>query len=174
MATTTDVLSALWHYRAFDPFDPVPPQLEVADHTSHSPVGFGFLNIPSSAPSGSTLVHCLYTPSLPATIVSPFAIGLQLRSRGYTCISDFPSRSCTVTLHSMSPSVPDVSFPQVLVRGLLFSLPVFFPSPDQHTMPPPSDLIAYTESSVSTPCLPLFGSLLETTFVTYGINALAI
>jgi hypothetical protein len=80
MATTTDLLSALWHYRSFDLwFDPVPPRpLAVTNHTSHLPVGFGFLNIPSSAPSGSTLVHCLYTLSLPATIVSPFAIGLQL------------------------------------------------------------------------------------------------
>jgi hypothetical protein len=147
MATTTDVLSALWHYRAFDPFDPVPPPLEVADHTSHSPVGFGFLNIPSSAPSGSTLVHCLFTPSLPATIVSPFAIGLQFNSRGYTCVSDFPSHTCSVTLHSMSPTVPDLSFPQVLVRGLLFSHPVLFPTVDQHSMPPPTALLASFESS---------------------------
>jgi hypothetical protein len=53
MATTTDVLPALWHYRPFDPFDPPPAPLEVADQHSHLPIGFGFLRIPSSEPSGS-------------------------------------------------------------------------------------------------------------------------
>jgi hypothetical protein len=140
MATTTNVLLALWYYRRFDPFDPPPAPLEVADHHLHLPIGFGFLNIPSSAPSGSTMVLCLYTPSLHATIVSPYSIGLQLGSRGYTCVSDFDSQACSVTLHSREPSVSDVSFPQRLLRGLLFSRPVLFPPADKHAASPPTEL----------------------------------
>lgn len=142
MATTTDILPSLWYYRPFNSLDPLSVPLEVADQHSHLPVGFGFLCIPSSDPSGHTMVFCLFTPSLPATIVSPFSIGLQFHARGYSCVSDFDSCHCSVTLHSRNPDTPDVSFPQRLLRGLLFSLPVLFPSDTDHKAPPPPTLDA--------------------------------
>jgi hypothetical protein len=72
--------------------------------------------------------------------VSPFSLGLQLGSRGYTCVSDFDSQVCSVTLHSRDSLVPDVLFPQRLLRGLLFSRPVLFPPTDKHAAPPPTEL----------------------------------
>jgi hypothetical protein len=100
------------------------------------------------------MVFCLYTPSLPATIVSPFSLGLQLHSRGYTCVSNFDSCDCTVTLHSRDPAAPDISFPQRLLRGLLFSHPILFPSSLAHSASPPPELVPvlpFPPNSTTTP-----------------------
>lgn len=50
MATTTDFLHALWHFRPFDDHNPPQAPLKVTDQRSHYPVGFGSLAIPSSNP----------------------------------------------------------------------------------------------------------------------------
>jgi hypothetical protein len=128
MATTTDFPYALWYYCEFNDDDPPQAPLEVADQQSHYPIGFGFLAIPSSDPSGHTFVYCLLTPSLPATIVSPFSVGLQYNARGYSCITNFDTRECSIVLCSRDPSVPNLSFPQHLHRGLLFSHPILYPN----------------------------------------------
>jgi hypothetical protein len=74
MTLTTHYLPALWHYWPFDLHDPPPQPLEVADQGTHTPVGFGFLRIPSTETPGYSMVFCLYTPSISATIVFWVAI----------------------------------------------------------------------------------------------------
>jgi hypothetical protein len=153
MATTTDFPYALWYYREFNASDPPQAPLEVADQRSHYPIGFGFLAIPSSDASGHTFVYCLLTPSLPATIVSPFSVGLQYNARGYSCSTDFDTHECCVVLRSRDPSVPDLSFPQHLHCGLLFSRPINYPTEQQHDAIPPASLAATLPFSNDFPSL---------------------
>jgi hypothetical protein len=53
---------------------------------------------------------------------------VQFRSRGYTCVSDFDSQDCMITLHSSDPSQPDITFPQHFRDGLLYSDPIIIPT----------------------------------------------
>jgi hypothetical protein len=100
-------------------------------------------------PLALSMILCLYTPSLHATIVSPFAVGLQFRSRGYTCISDFVSQDCMITLHSSDLSQLDITFPQQLENGLLYSDPILMPTTVEHCSPPPPELRDCLPSSVN-------------------------
>jgi hypothetical protein len=97
MASTTDKLHYLWYFRSFESNEH-PQALQVADHNRHRPTGTGFLRIPilQRAEQTTCLVRCLYTPTLPATIVSPFDLGIQYRCNGYSCESKFSGAECTV------------------------------------------------------------------------------
>jgi hypothetical protein len=97
MATTTDQLHCLWFYHRFTN-DETPQQLQVADNHQHCPEGIGFLRIPTQN-LDSCYVRCLYTPSLPATIVSPYDVGVQYGCCGYSCTSSFDGINCIVCLH---------------------------------------------------------------------------
>jgi hypothetical protein len=140
MTSTTHFLPALWHYRPFDTYDPPTQPIKVADHGTHTPVGFGFLRIPSTEITGYSMVFCLYTPTILATIVSPYAIGLQYRARGYTCSSDFHTQVCAVTIYFHKHSGDDITFPLHSIRGLLCSEPLFFPNDIKHAEPSPPEL----------------------------------
>ena len=71
MANTTQDITLLWHLTYFAAGVPV-PTLCVADERAHHPVGFGYLRVPClSSPMGYEMVHTFYTPTLPATILSP-------------------------------------------------------------------------------------------------------
>jgi hypothetical protein len=140
MTSTTHYLPALWHYRPFDLHDPPPQPLEVADQGMHIPVGFGFLRIPSTETPGYSMVFSLYTPSIAATIVSPYALGLQYRARGYTVTSDFNTQVCAVTIHLHERTGDDIIFPMHSIRGMLYSEPLIFPNDIQHAEPSPPEL----------------------------------
>jgi len=68
MMSTTDQRHLLWHFSKRIPF---PTKLVTADRTPHSPTGFGYLCLRSTAAEGVTMVPTLYTPSMAVTIVSP-------------------------------------------------------------------------------------------------------
>jgi hypothetical protein len=140
MTSTTHYSPALWHYRPFDLYDPPPQPLEVADQGTHTPVGFGFLRIPSTETPGHSMVFSLYTPSISATIVSPYALGLQYRARGYTVTSDFNTQVCAVTIHLHERTGDDIIFPLHPIRGMLYSEPLIFPNDIQHAEPSPPEL----------------------------------
>jgi hypothetical protein len=93
MTSTTDLLRALWHVRDIPRGSIV---LAVADNRKHYPTKQGFLCVPTL--DGSTLLPCYYTPTLPATIISPDAAGRALHCQGYTSVSSFDGSSCNVTL----------------------------------------------------------------------------
>jgi hypothetical protein len=138
MATTTDQCQCLWFYRTFTTTEH-PQTLQVADNHKHHPVGFGFLCIPTT--TGSCFIRCLYTPTLPATIVSPFDAGIQHGCCGYSSASSFDGARCTVRLHfKPADNKNDICFPQQLHRGLLFSDPIILPTVAQHSAPIPPDL----------------------------------
>jgi hypothetical protein len=156
MATTTDQLHCLWHYRPFHANE-TPQLLQVADRHKHRPTGIGYLRIPLLPVDKfrSCLIRCLYTPTLPATIVSPYDVGLQYNCSGYSCASHFDGTHCTVTLHCRSLDYGSaLCFPQILLRGLLFSEPILLPDQHQHTAPVPSDMIP-TNTSNAHETLPL-------------------
>jgi hypothetical protein len=120
MATTTDQLHYLWYYRSFTPNEH-PQVLQVADRNRHRPTGIGFLCIPilQRADQTTCLVRCLYTPTLPAMIVSPFDLGTQYQCNGYSYESRFNGSECTVRLlFCPTERQLDLCFPQILHRGL--------------------------------------------------------
>jgi hypothetical protein len=141
MATTTDQRQYLWFYRDYNETER-PQTLQVADNHKHHPVGFGFLCIPTT--TGSCFIRCLHTPTLPATIVSPFDAGIQHGCCGYSCASSFDGVHCTVRLHfAPAENKDDICFPQQLHRGLLFSDPAILPTVAQRSAPIPHDLPNY-------------------------------
>ena len=98
MASTTDRLDLLWHLRWLPTNQQHLTTLKVADNRSNHPTAVGFLQIPTTDSTGHRMVKCYYTPSLPATIISPDAMGVQFRCRGYTSISNFDGTNCCVRL----------------------------------------------------------------------------
>jgi hypothetical protein len=94
MATTTDQLHCLWFYKELRPTDQF-RTLQVADNHRHCPTGIGFLCFPTAS-DDKCFIRCLYTPSLPATIVSPHDAGIQYKCTGYSCASNFDGSDCSL------------------------------------------------------------------------------
>ena len=115
MATTTDQKELL--------FDLVPlttaPKLRVADSRAHIPTHTGkmYLQTTSARP---VIVQCFYTPSLPATILSPTSIAKRERGTGYSATANLSGKDCTVTIHKQHER-EDIRVPCWLKQGLLFA-----------------------------------------------------
>jgi hypothetical protein len=148
MATTTDQLHCLWYYSKLRDTDSI-RMLQVADNHRHRPEGTGFLRLPTSQ-NDTCFVRCLYTPTLPATIVSPHDVGIQHQCTGYSCTSNFNGTECCICLHFSPKTQPDLCFPLTLIRGLLFSNPVELPTKSQHTAPVPQTIPNCTEKRTMT------------------------
>ena len=136
MVCTTNVWGLLWHITTVRD----PPALKVADNYKHYPTHQGYLRIPIRGGLGHKMVHCYYTPSLEATIVSPDAAGRELQCRGYTSVSNFDGVGCSLTLHHCRRVSQDVEFPLTLVQGLLYTDPLIPPTTGDERcrpMPPP-------------------------------------
>jgi hypothetical protein len=117
-----------------------PPVLKVADNHKHSPMHQGYLRIPIHG-GIELMVTCYLTPSLEATIVSPDAIGRELRCRGYTSVSNFDAVGCSLTLHHCHYASQDARFPLLLVQRLLYTKPLLRPMTDaEKTGPMPASL----------------------------------
>jgi len=67
-ASTTDCLDYLFHYRSLPAKSAT---LKVADNTLHYLIGSGYLRVAAHTAAGFIMVLTFYTPTLPATIVSP-------------------------------------------------------------------------------------------------------
>jgi hypothetical protein len=126
MATTTNRREYLWDYRELSP-EERRPVLRVADSRAHHPVGIGFLRVPTTDNKhGYHPARCFYTPSLPATILSPSAMAREHQcSGGYTTTFTFHGKDCSVNLiHDNADKSRDIVIPQVLIHDLLFTLPL--------------------------------------------------
>ncbi len=145
MASTTNSLAFLWE---FHPMDGSLITLRVANSTPHHPTGIGFLRIPILGPSGFASVWTFYTPSLPATIISPSSIATDLGCVGYSSFANLNGVHCSLTLHSASVS-PDVVFPLQLRHGLLFTFPLQCPI----SLPSPSEASGPVSPPVPSPSL---------------------
>lgn len=140
MATTTNRKSYLWYYCKLSPVKQR-PILRVADSREHHPVGIGFLRVPTKGSPGSHMARCFYTPTLPATILSPSSMARDHRCTGYSTMSTFAGDDCCVCLMNMDGERPsaDIVIPQTLIHDLLFTQPL---------LPPP------TASKNASTCLP--------------------
>lgn len=125
MATTTNRREYLWGYRALSA-EEQRPVLRVADSRAHHPVGVGFLRVPTRDSPGYRLTKCFYTPSLPATILSPSSMAREHRcTAGYTTTFTFDGKDCCVNLvYPGNDRSADIVIPQVLLHDLLFTLPL--------------------------------------------------
>lgn len=131
MTSTTDLLKLLWHVTDISIGSIV---LAVADGHKHYPTKLGYLRVSThTGNDGSTLIPCYYTPTLPATIISPDAAGRSLHCQGYTSVSTFDGSLCNVTLRHCRRSAQDVVIPATLRRGLLFTDPLLLPSKAERT-----------------------------------------
>jgi hypothetical protein len=133
MVSTTHVKRHLWHYQ--DCLDHH-VLLCVADDNTHTPVGMGYLKIPVQGPLGSIMFPCYYTPTMPATIISPDAIGRSLGYRGYQSFSNFDGQHCGLRLLHCTDPHQDTIVPLTLVRGLLYTDQIVFPATTtNHSLP---------------------------------------
>lgn len=128
MTSTTDLLKTLWHVRDIPRGSVV---LAVADNRKHYPTKQGYLCVRSLTGSGTTLIPCYYTSTLPATIISPDDAGKALHCQGYTSVSTFDGSMCNVTLRHCRRTAQDVVIPASLRRGLLYTDPVIMPTKEE-------------------------------------------
>jgi hypothetical protein len=125
MVCTTDQRCLLWYFQ--DLVDSS-VKLRVADNTPHTPQGIGYLRIPAGAELGYLDVKCYRTPTMPATILSSYAIGTQFKCRGYSIRNDFWGQACTVTFHHRLCQLQDISLTLSLRHGLLFTASFLSPT----------------------------------------------
>jgi hypothetical protein len=128
--TTTSDLSLLWHMQYFAK-DAKVATLRVADETAHYPTGYGYLKVPSLTGEGHEMVACFYTPTLPATLLSPDRVGHANGCEGYSTLSLFKESArdaCELRLHHCKRSAQDILFPLTSIRGLLFTQPLVKPT----------------------------------------------
>jgi hypothetical protein len=62
-------------------------------------------------------VKYYWTPTMPATILSPHAIGTQFKCRGYSICNDFRGLACTVTFHHPLCQLQDILLTLFLCCG---------------------------------------------------------
>ena len=141
MVSTTDRASALWNLRELSP--EARPTLRVADDHKHRPTHQGYLKVQVDNAKGYEFVHCYFTPSLPATIISPDAASRQFNCRGYQSVSVRSNEpgSCSVTLNHCRRSSEDIVFPAGLIRGLLYTSPLIMPNRTERTAPLPVSVL---------------------------------
>jgi Reverse transcriptase (RNA-dependent DNA polymerase) len=135
MVSTTHIQEHLWHYQAHLDHHVL---LRVADDHGHSPIGMGYLKIPVSGTLGSIMFPCYYTPTMPATIISPDAIGRSLGCQGYQSVSNFDGHDCGIRLLHPAGTTKDITIPLTLVRGLLYTDHIITPNnADDRSLPYP-------------------------------------
>jgi len=72
----------------------------VADDTSHHPTGIGYLKVPTVESPGYASVWTFYTPSLPATTISPASIVSDLDCSRYSSFANLlDGQNSCLTLH---------------------------------------------------------------------------
>jgi hypothetical protein len=135
MVCTTDRRRLLWY---FQDLADCRVKLRVADNTPHTPQGFGYLRVPAGTLQGYIEVKCYWTPSMPATILSPYAIGTQNACRGYSICNHFDGNGCTVTFHHRLRQSQDISMALTLRHGLLFTDPFRQPTHAERLAPYPT------------------------------------
>ena len=79
LATTCHLLYYIYCYHEYTAEEAKRvPRLKVADDTLHRPIGEGYLKVPCKGTPPYRFVKTFYTPPIPATIVSPDALGSDL------------------------------------------------------------------------------------------------
>ena len=128
-ATTCPHVDLLWHLQMYLASIHV-PALHVADaHPHHYLIGEGYLCVPYLQ-GGCMLIQCFYTPSLPATILSPDAAGCKLGCQGW---SHFFGGFCFVWLHHCHCTSGDCILQVTPIHDLLYSEPLVPPlTPADH------------------------------------------
>ncbi len=141
LASTTDRKEYLWSYRKFDEAARSRcPRLRVADDTVHIPSGIGYSCIPR-LDGCRVFVPTYFTPKIPATIISPHALGKALDCRGYQAFSDFRENRAQLSLIDCAECDSAVQFDLHLICGLLFTDSLIGPTLAQHASasPPVAD-----------------------------------
>jgi len=95
-ASTTNHLEYLFHYHLLGKNSTT---LKVADDTPHYPVGLGFLRITADTDLRYVMVPTFYTPTLPATIISPSNLGSKMSCASFTTFASLTDKDCSITLH---------------------------------------------------------------------------
>ena len=152
-ATTCPHVDLLWHPCMY-PASMHVPALHVADTHPHYLTGEGYLCVPDLQ-GGHMLIQCFYTPSLPATILSPDAAGHELGCQGWSCFSHFFGGSCFIRLHHCCHTSGDCVLPATPIHGLLYSeplVPPLTPADCAHPHPHPKLHVQCLASSPSLAC----------------------
>ena len=146
LATTTDRRDYIWCYKQYSSTERQKlPRLKVADGTLHVPMASGYLKIPTGDKSGGTFVPTYYTPQIPATIISPDAVGKTYGCRGYHTYSDFVGNRASLDLTGCTGCDSDLRLELSRIRGLLYTDSLVAPTPHEHKM---SELPKHDHSSI--------------------------
>jgi hypothetical protein len=91
----------LWHFQEQLDHHVI---LHVADDHGHRPAGIGYLRLPARNDHGFIMARCYYMPSMPATTVSPAAVGRAHNCTSYTIVSKFDDACrCSRSLQLLTP-----------------------------------------------------------------------
>ncbi len=156
LATTTDRKNYLWAYHELSEEERSHvPRLRVADNTVHVPTGVGFLKVPCEKNGTTKFVRSYYTPEIPATILSPNAMGEEMGCQGYQTYSDFRKGFATLDLTDCKSESSPVHFELRLIRGLLFTDHLIAPTQAEHlsaTLPDGTPSITDATDVSGIPC----------------------
>ena len=133
-ASTTHLLHLLFAYQPYSPTDPPPIRMQAADAaTDHVPIGYGYLRIPADTPAGYVSHKTFYTPSLPATIVSPASFSHDDPDawHGYTLDVSPPTSSFRCILRYTIPR-PSITISGSLFGQLCYTSPLYVPGSPGH------------------------------------------
>ena len=109
-ATTTHHKELIWDLKPFPPGQ-TPPKLQVADTNAHHPVGIGFLRLPIHGSTKPLMVETFFTPTLPATILSPARLGRQHGFRGYSIVAFFHGGDSALKFQHPTHAYKDIIVP---------------------------------------------------------------
>ena len=168
MANTTNRSDYLWDFKLLHSSATT---LRVADDTPYHPTGIGFLKVPTLGLPSFLLIHTFYTPSLPATILSPASITSDAGYIGYTSFARLDGQDCYLTLHGSPPTSEEIVFPLQFGHGLLFTHALIAPSAAHSSA---SLRQVSCQESSSYPLLFLFNILLSNSYLICGISILGI
>lgn len=133
MGHSTDRKNLLWF---FHEVTTTTKFLDAGKH-EHHPKGYGYLCVPAGNDEGRIFVRCWYTPSLPATIISPSRLAKELKADGFASVGWFlPERAWVHFFHQHRRS-QDAVVPCILRDGLLFTESLIKPTPSQRSSPLP-------------------------------------
>ena len=162
MTNTTNRDDLLWHITELTPANHC-IALKVADDHAHYPQKVGFLHVLTTDDAyGYRMVHTYFTPTLPATIISPYAMGHQFHCRTYSSYSSLVSSDSHLGLHHCRHVSEDIHIPLQMVHGLLFTqllIPPTCATNHLSLMPHPQLHVHLLTAKELAPCPPALDTL---------------
>jgi hypothetical protein len=129
----TNVRRALFAYRSLSK-SRSRPMVKGIDSKPHETVGYGYLKIQDHTDRGYSYHLTFHCPTVPATIVSPFATAKAYGCKSVATIGFVDnSEAALVTLRHCQRRSQDITIPCIMVDGLLLTSKVVMPTTSEQS-----------------------------------------